>query len=115
MSDYGSRGLREGGGNCLMYLKREWKTKEGRETKIFKRGGKLGQRVGALKRMDWNPLLNYGKDNEKNYQADKRFLFIIRLSTCSKMYNKSIQITCIVFNVLFIPSMTLSFNNLTNT
>ena len=41
--------MREGGGNCLKHLKRVWKGKEGRENKEFKKGGKLGQGVGALK------------------------------------------------------------------
>ena len=44
------RGLREGGGNCLKYLKRGWNRKKGRENKDFQKGGKLGQGVGALKR-----------------------------------------------------------------
>ena len=39
-----------GGWNCLKYLKRGWNGKEGRETNILKRAGKLGQGVGALKR-----------------------------------------------------------------
>ena len=34
---------------CLKYLKRGWNTKEGRANKDFKKGGKLGQGVGALK------------------------------------------------------------------
>ena len=34
--------------NCLKYLKRSWKRKEGRENKDFKKEGKLGQGVGAL-------------------------------------------------------------------
>ena len=37
--------MRESGGNCLKYLER------GGDTKILKRGGKLGQEVGALKRV----------------------------------------------------------------
>ena len=37
-------------GNCLKYFKRGWNTKEGRANKDFKKGGKLGQGVGALKR-----------------------------------------------------------------
>ena len=37
------------GGNCIKYLKRGWNKKEGRETKILKRGCKQGQQVGALK------------------------------------------------------------------
>ena len=37
MSDKGKRGLREGGGNCLKYLKRGSYRKEGREAKILKR------------------------------------------------------------------------------
>ena len=50
------------GGDCLKYLKRGWKKKEGRGNKDFKRGDKLGQRVGALKRggrRRWNPLPNH--------------------------------------------------------
>ena len=42
----------EGGGNCLKYLKRRWNRKEGRGNKDFKKGGKEGQEVGALKR-EW--------------------------------------------------------------
>ena len=34
--------FREGGGNCLKYLKSGWKGKEGRENKDFKKGG-VGQ------------------------------------------------------------------------
>ena len=52
----------EGGGNCLKYLKRGWNRTEGREHKDFKKGAKLGQGVGALKRGGgWNPLTNYVK------------------------------------------------------
>ena len=40
----------EGGGNCLKYLKRGWKRKERKGSKDFKKGGKLDQGVGALKR-----------------------------------------------------------------
>ena len=47
-------------GNCLIYLKRGWKRKEGRGNKDFKRedkggegGVKLGQGVGALKKGGW--------------------------------------------------------------
>ena len=32
----------------------------GRESKGFKKRGKLGRGVGALKSQDWNPLMNYG-------------------------------------------------------
>ena len=42
------------GGNCLKYLKRGWKRKEGKGNKDFKKDG-----VGALKRGGWNPLTNY--------------------------------------------------------
>ena len=41
--------MREGGGNCLKYLKWGVEQKRG-DTKTLKRGGKLGQGVGALKR-----------------------------------------------------------------
>ena len=42
--------MQEAGGNCLKYLKRGGTEKRGGDTKILKRGGKLGQRVGALKK-----------------------------------------------------------------
>ena len=51
--------MREEGGNCLKYLKRGLNRTEGRDTKILKRGSKLGQGVGDLKRGDWNSLTNY--------------------------------------------------------
>ena len=50
-------------GNCLKYLKRGWNRKEGKGSKDFKkRGGRLDQGVGALKKRvgSWNPLTNYG-------------------------------------------------------
>ena len=47
----------ESGGNCLKYLKRGGGTeKRGGEIKILKRGVKLGQGVGALKRGTGTPL-----------------------------------------------------------
>ena len=50
----------EGGGrNRLKYLKRGWNRKEERGNKDFKKKGKLGQGVGALKEGGWNPLTNY--------------------------------------------------------
>ena len=43
--------MREGGGNYLKYLKREWDRKEGRRNKDFKkRGGESGSRGGCLKK-----------------------------------------------------------------
>ena len=59
--DQGRRGLHEGGGNCLKYLKRGWNRKEGRRNKDFKDGEQTGSRGGwgALKREGWNPLTNY--------------------------------------------------------
>ena len=45
--------------NCLKYLKGGGKEKRGGDTKILKKGGKLGQGVGALKRRGWNPRTNY--------------------------------------------------------
>ena len=50
------------GGNCLKYLKRGWKSKEGRGGNNLKRGCKQSQGVGALKRGGWNTLTNYGKE-----------------------------------------------------
>ena len=50
--------MRQGGGNCLKYLKKG-NRKEGRDTKILKRG-KVGARGGCLKKGGgWNPLMNY--------------------------------------------------------
>ena len=43
--------MREGGGNCLKYLKRGWKRKEGRGNKDLKKGGKAGPRGGCLKKV----------------------------------------------------------------
>ena len=48
--------VREGVGNCLKYLRRGWKGKEGRENIDFKKGGgKLDQWVGALKKGGLEP------------------------------------------------------------
>ena len=46
----GLKEVAEGGGNYPKYLKRGWNRKEGRGNKDFKKGNKLGQGVGALKR-----------------------------------------------------------------
>ena len=54
----GQEGVAWGWGNCLKYLKRGW-NREGRGNRDFKKGGKLGQGVGALKRGGWNPFANY--------------------------------------------------------
>ena len=59
--------MREGEGNCVKYLKRGETEKSGGERKILRRGGKLGQGVGALKKVEgagggggWNPHTNCG-------------------------------------------------------
>ena len=51
--------MREGGGNCLKYLKKGWNRKEGRGNKDFKRGrgDKLGELMGAIKREGAGTLL----------------------------------------------------------
>ena len=41
--------MHEGGEKCLKYLKGGGPEKRGVEIKIFKKGGKLGQEVDALK------------------------------------------------------------------
>ena len=51
--------MRKGGGNCLKYLNRGWNRTKGRRHKDFKKGGKPGQGVGALKMGSWNILTNY--------------------------------------------------------
>ena len=43
-------------GDCLKHLKRGWNRTEGRGYKDFKKRGKLGQGVGALKRGAESPL-----------------------------------------------------------
>ena len=49
-------GLREGGGNCLKYLKKGWNRKEGRGNEDFKKGGgKAGSRGGCLKKGGQEP------------------------------------------------------------
>ena len=68
MSNLGRRELCEGGGNYLKYLKMGWKGKEGRETKILKRGASWVKRCVSQKGRGvgvgggWNPLMNYGLD-----------------------------------------------------
>ena len=49
MSDLGRWGLREGGRNCLKYLKRGCNRNEGRGNKDFKKRGQAGSRVRCLK------------------------------------------------------------------
>ena len=57
----GQEVVREGVGNCLKYLRRGWKGKEGRENIDFKKGGQAGSGGGCLKKGGgWNPLTNYG-------------------------------------------------------
>ena len=61
-SDLGTRGLGEGGGDCLKYLKRGWNGKEGRGNKDFKNGaGQVRSRGGCLKKgVGGTPLRTYG-------------------------------------------------------
>ena len=51
--------MREGGGNCVKYLKRGWNRKEKRGNKKFEKGGQAGSRRGCLKKGGWNHLANY--------------------------------------------------------
>ena len=39
--------MRDGGGNCLEYLKRGWNRKEGRGHKDYKKEGQVGEVGGA--------------------------------------------------------------------
>ena len=53
--------MHEGGEKCLKYLKGGGPEKRGVEIKIFKKGGKLGQEVDALKGGGGqNPLAKHG-------------------------------------------------------
>ena len=47
------RDLREGGANCLKYLKRGWNRKAGTRHKDFKRGRGGGRRASGVK--TWVP------------------------------------------------------------
>ena len=57
--------LRDGGKNCLNYLKRGWNRKKGSGNKNFQKGGQAGLKAGCLKRWDGTPLRTmdhfYGK------------------------------------------------------
>ena len=44
--------MHEGGGNYLNYLKIRWNKEEGGGNKDFKKRGKLGQGVGAIKKRE---------------------------------------------------------------
>ena len=60
--------MHEGGGKCLKYLKRGWNKEEDTGNKDFKKEGKLGQGVGALKKGGWDPLTNYDNTNNNLYK-----------------------------------------------
>ena len=52
--------MREGGENCLKYLKRGWNRKDRTRSRKFKKMNvKLCQGLGTLKKGDWKPLTNY--------------------------------------------------------
>ena len=64
--------MHEGGRNCVKFLKKGGRgRKEGRGNKKFKkRGGKLGQGVGALKRGTETPLRTVYRDVQKVIKAN---------------------------------------------
>ena len=65
--------MREGGGNCLKYLEREWNRKEGRGHKDSKKGGQAGCRGGCLKKEGgWNPLMNYDLMFKRVFQMSQQ-------------------------------------------
>ena len=72
--------MREGGGNCLKYLKRGWNGKEGKGNKDFEKGGgKLGQGVGALKRGGgWKHLTNYGSWTQNFFEHFSLIIFLVK-------------------------------------
>ena len=60
MVGLGQKGVARVEGNCLKYLKRGWNRKEGKGNKDLRKGGKLDQKMSALKRgRGWNPFTNY--------------------------------------------------------
>ena len=63
-SDKGRRGLGEGVGNCLKYLKMGRTEKSGGETKIFKRGGQTGSMGGCPKKRGAGTLLRTMTNDE---------------------------------------------------
>ena len=80
MVGIGRRDLGESGGNCLKYLKREWNRKEGRGHKDFKKGGKLGQEVGALKGVLETPYKLCGSFSLKSYTMGRDLYKQIKLA-----------------------------------
>ena len=84
-----------GGGNCLKYLKRGWNRKEGRGNKDFKKRGKLGQGVGALKRgggagTPRRTMTGYWLNSEKDKLMESSEMFRILYAEISSL---------LVFNV----------------
>ena len=81
-SDLGRRGLSEGVGNCLKYLKRQWSRKERRGNKDFKKGG------GESSIKGWDPLRNYDiliLDLKSDSHLPKIFFIICFNDSLSKM------------------------------
>ena len=61
------------GGGCVRVgetLERGGTEKKGGETKVLKRGGKLGQGMGALKNGGWNLFMNYGNNKRKKMKKE---------------------------------------------
>ena len=54
---------------AMLRTNRGWNRKEGRAEKDFKKKGKLGQGVGALKRGSRNALPNYVNNKRKNIKG----------------------------------------------
>ena len=70
--DSSRRDLHEGGGTVWNRKKTEQKRRE--ENQRFKKGSKLGQGVGVLKRRGWNSLRNYAilKQTKEFLLLDKK-------------------------------------------
>ena len=112
-SEYGSRGLREGGGNCLKYLKRGWNRKEGRGNKYFKKEDNLGQGVGALKRMGAEPPYKLCKFNlrldKRSGQTLERYVHEL-VDFSSKEWKSLLNISFLICQNFFVYQLVINFS-----
>ena len=76
--------MREGGGGLSKILKREWNRTEGRRHKDFKKGRKLGQGLGTLKRGGGGPRNPLVVDKKSLTSSNEQMLLGIRLKICNR-------------------------------
>ena len=68
--------MREGGENCLKYLKMGWNRKEGSGNKDFKKGAQAGSRGGCLKKggtgTPLRTMIQFLQSSERSIQSIKK-------------------------------------------